>query len=107
MALSRIWAAFIIVSILMACFKWMSWGDSDIFNRMVVGKADDTYGYYMTGNEAGAGITLDSFVRKMKDAGYQPKNKIESSNYLISNDLSSDSVRIFKRQTPSLIDLTY
>jgi spore maturation protein SpmA/spore maturation protein SpmB len=107
MALSRIWAAFIIVSIVVACIKWMSWGDTDIFNRMVVGKADDTYGYYMTGNETGAGITLDSFARKMKLMNFQPKDKAVNSTYLFSNDLSSDSVRIFKKQNPSLLILTY
>jgi spore maturation protein SpmA/spore maturation protein SpmB len=107
MALSRIWAAFIIVSISVACFKWISWGDRDIFNRMVVGKADDVYGYYMTGNETGAGITLDSFAYKMKAIGYQPKDKAVNSNYLFSNDLFSDSVKIFKNQNPSLQVLTY
>jgi spore maturation protein SpmA/spore maturation protein SpmB len=107
MTLSRIWAAFIIVSIFVACFKWMSWGDSDIFNRMVVGKADDTYGYYMTGNETGTGISLDSFARNMKAIGYQPKDKAENSNYLFTNDLSSDSVKFFKNQNSSLQVLTY
>jgi spore maturation protein SpmA len=107
MALSRIWAAFIIVSIVVACLKWISWGDNDIFNRMVVGKSDDNYGYYMTGNETGAGITQDSFARKMKAIGYQQKDKAANSSYLFSNDLSSDSVRIFKDQNSSLQILTY
>ncbi|MEO6330681.1 MAG: nucleoside recognition domain-containing protein [Ginsengibacter sp.] len=43
MALSRIWAAFILVSVLSALFLYVSSGDnSDIFNKMVVGKAGDT-----------------------------------------------------------------
>lgn len=43
MALSRIWAAFIIVSILSAVFLYVSTPDNnDIFNKMVVGKAGDT-----------------------------------------------------------------
>jgi spore maturation protein SpmA/spore maturation protein SpmB len=107
MALSRIWAAFIIVSIAVACFKWMSWGDSDIFNRMVVGKADDTYTYYMTGTETGTAVSLDSFSRKMKEIGYQRKDKAESANYLFGNDLSSDSVSVLKNQNSSLQVLTY
>ena len=49
MALSRIWSAFILVSILVAVFKWITWHDTDIFNRMVVGKSDDSYGYCMIG----------------------------------------------------------
>jgi len=43
MALSRIWAAFIIVAILAASFQYIQTpGKGDIFNRMVVGKAGDT-----------------------------------------------------------------
>ncbi len=43
MALSRIWAAFIIVSVLAACFQCIFIKDNtDIFSRMVVGKSGDT-----------------------------------------------------------------
>ncbi len=43
MALSRIWAAFIIVAILAASFQSVFIkGSSDIFNRMVIGKSGDT-----------------------------------------------------------------
>lgn len=41
MALSRIWSAFIIVAILVACIKCFFLGQSDIFSWMVIGKADD------------------------------------------------------------------
>ncbi|WP_129713844.1 nucleoside recognition domain-containing protein [Pedobacter sp. SYP-B3415] len=41
MALSRIWSAFIIVAIIVAGIKCFFFGQSDIFNWMVVGKADD------------------------------------------------------------------
>jgi spore maturation protein SpmA/spore maturation protein SpmB len=107
MTLSRIWAAFIIVSILVACFKWITWSDNDIFNRMVVGKADDTYGYYITGDTTEAGITKDSFVKKMSFTGFSVKDKINNSKYLFTNDPSSDSVKILKGQNSSLIVMTY
>ena len=107
MTLSRIWSAFIIVSILVACYKWIAWKDNDIFNRMVVGKSDDAYGYYMTGDAAGAGMTKDSFVKKMSFAGFSPKDKAISSKYLFTNDLSSDSVKILRSQNSSLIVMTY
>src|SRR5882757_9377260 len=107
MTLSRIWAAFIIVSILFACFKWITWSDNDIFNRMVVGKADDTYGYYITGDTTGTGITKDSFVKKMSSAGFSLKDKISNSKYLFATDPSSDSVKILKGQNSSLIVMTY
>ncbi len=43
MALSRIWAAFIIVAVLAAVFQCVFIKDNtDIFNRMVVGKSGDT-----------------------------------------------------------------
>lgn len=41
MALSRIWSAFIIVAIVVASFKCFFLGQSEIFNWMVIGKADD------------------------------------------------------------------
>ena len=43
MALSKIWAAFIIISIFAACLLILfTDGNQDIFNRMVVGKSGDT-----------------------------------------------------------------
>ena len=41
MALSRIWSAFIIVAIVVACFKCFFLGQTEIFNWMVIGKASD------------------------------------------------------------------
>jgi spore maturation protein SpmA/spore maturation protein SpmB len=41
MALSRIWSGFIIVAIVVACFKCFFLGQSEIFNWMIIGKASD------------------------------------------------------------------
>ncbi|TDQ11107.1 nucleoside recognition domain-containing protein [Pedobacter metabolipauper] len=41
MALSRIWSAFIIVAIVVASIKCFFFGQTDIFNWMIIGKADD------------------------------------------------------------------
>jgi len=41
MALSRIWSAFIIIAIVVASFKCFFLGQSEIFNWMIIGKADD------------------------------------------------------------------
>jgi len=41
MALSRIWSAFIIVAIVVAGIKCFFFGQTEIFNWMVIGKADD------------------------------------------------------------------
>src|SRR5687767_7732387 len=42
MALSRIWAAFIIIAIIAASVQYFSSGGKDIHSRMVVGKSGDT-----------------------------------------------------------------
>lgn len=42
MALSRIWSAFIIISILVALIKFVATGEKQIFSSMVVGKRGDT-----------------------------------------------------------------
>jgi len=107
MALSRIWAAFIITSILVACFKWIVWRDNDIFNRMVVGKADDTNGFVMSGATGNAGISQDSFIRKMNSVGLSLNTKTINSKYLFASDPFSDSAKILKNQNRSLITMTY
>lgn len=44
MALSRIWAAFIVSALLVAAFQWLQTGDTGIFTYMVTGKSGDAYG---------------------------------------------------------------
>ncbi|HEY2722436.1 MAG TPA: nucleoside recognition domain-containing protein [Chitinophagaceae bacterium] len=107
MALSRIWAAFIIVSIFAACYKWLDWGDHDVFSRMVVGKADDVYGYSMTGRVNVPGVSQDSFIRKMSAAAFVLKNKATDSKYLFTNDPALDSNNIFRKQNSALIVMAY
>jgi spore maturation protein SpmA/spore maturation protein SpmB len=107
MALSRIWAAFIIVSVFVACFKWIAWKDKDIFNRIVVGKADDAYGFSLTGSVNTGNMTQDSFVKKMNVLGLSLKDNVAGSKYLFTNDLLSDSTKILKNQNPSVVVMTY
>jgi spore maturation protein SpmA/spore maturation protein SpmB len=107
MALSRIWAAFIIVSVFVACFKWIAWKDNDIFNRIVVGKADDTYGYSVVGQPNGVNMMRDSFAKKMSLLGLSLNDQVTNSKYLFTDDLFSDSTKILKTQCPSLIVMTY
>ena len=42
MALSRIWSAFILISILVAVIKFAAFGEKQIFSSMVVGKKGDS-----------------------------------------------------------------
>ncbi|MBL7740551.1 MAG: spore maturation protein [Chitinophagaceae bacterium] len=107
MVLSRIWAAFIIVAVLVASYKWIAWKDSDIFNRMVVGKSDDANTFYMTGDITGAGISKDSFARKMRSIGFTATDKVAAGKYLITNNTDADSVALLKEQNSSLIVMTY
>ena len=107
MALSRIWAAFIIVSVFVACFKWLAWKDNDVFNRIVVGKADDTYGYVLTGRVNTGNMTQDSFVKSMSLLGLSLKDEVAGSKYVFTDDLLSDSSKILKAQNPSLVVMTY
>lgn len=44
MALSRIWAAFIICALLVAGIHWFQTGETEVFSYMVTGKAGDAYG---------------------------------------------------------------
>ena len=88
-------------------FKWISWKDTDIFNRMVVGKADDTYGYCTLGGETNAGITLDSFSRRLKPMGFLPRRSPDSCRYVFTNNPSSDSIRLLKSKNSALIVMTY
>lgn len=41
MALSRIWSAFIVIAIVVASIKCFFFGQTEIFNWMIIGKADD------------------------------------------------------------------
>jgi len=107
MALSRIWSAFIIVSVFVACFKWLAWKDNEVFNRIVVGKADDTYGYVLTGQVNARNMAQDSFVRSMSLVGLSLKDKAPGSKYVFTDDPLSDSVKILKAQNPSLLVMTY
>lgn len=107
MVLSRIWAAFIIVAVVVASYKWIAWKDSDIFNRMVVGKSDDANSFYMLGDTTGAGISKDSFARKMRSSGYTATDKVAAGKYLITNNTKADSVSILKEQNSSVIVMTY
>ncbi|HTR29033.1 MAG TPA: nucleoside recognition domain-containing protein [Puia sp.] len=53
MALSRIWAAFILVSIMVAAVRYVSVpGDKEIFSTMVTGKSGDTIRTMMTASAA-------------------------------------------------------
>lgn len=67
MALSRIWAAFILIAVLVAGYKSFFGQDKDIISRMVSGKSGDAYDtvYYQSSSALPAG-----FGEKIRPFGY-------------------------------------
>lgn len=111
MALSRIWSAFIIVAVLVAGCKWIFTGDETIFNRMVVGKADDpvdSIGYVIIGEpQRSANLSREAFIKSLSTYNYALKDSVQKARVLITGNSMSDSVAILKSLNPSLKVYTY
>ena len=109
MVLSRIWTAFIIISVVVAAYHWIFQGNEIIFNRMVTGKADDKYAYVMTGTIDGdsSAETRNAFVSKLKLYGFEKKDSVKEAKYIITDDPNSDTVRTLKRISPDATVYTY
>src|SRR3954452_12381529 len=111
MALSRIWAAFIIAAIGVALFRYSFSADKDIFSRMVVGRADDVYEttrYMMIGSPEKAGYTSKAdYSGFLAGYGFQATDSVNQANILVADNVASDSVAILRRLNPSLQVYTY
>jgi spore maturation protein SpmA len=110
MALSRIWSAFIIIAITVAAFKCFS-GDEKIFNRMVVGKADEPYDsvqYILVGSPEQAGFgSRESFTKFLGGYGYNLKDAVQQATVLVTDNAEADSVQVLKALNPNLTVYTY
>src|SRR5690242_19249745 len=83
MALSRIWAAFIITAVLVASYKWTFNNDQKIFSQMVIGKADDPYDtvyYKMYGSPKNT--TQEIFAKRISGFGYAPEDSVHPATLL-------------------------
>ena len=101
MALSRIWSAFIIIAGLVAGYHWLVLGNEVIFNRMVVGKADDSFPFVMVGNEGDTSAQAKtSFINSVRPFGFVHKENPAEARYIITNDPGSDSVKALKKMLP-------
>jgi len=108
MALSRIWSAFVIIAIGVAAFQWLVYGNETIFNRMVVGKADETYPYVLTGYDRDTTkASRDAFVNTVKPFGFVKKDSAKDFRYIITNDPFSDTVKALKKVVPDATVYTY
>src|SRR5947207_8202962 len=111
MALSRIWAAFIIIAVLVASFKWIFNNDQDIFSRMVVGKANDAYDtvyYAMIGSPEKNGIvSRENFSKNLLSYGYKTEDSAHRATVIISDDVNADSVVLYKNYNLNIKFYTY
>jgi spore maturation protein SpmA len=94
MALSRIWAAFIIVAVLAAGFQsFFIKGNSDIFSRMVVGKAGDTSQTKPLDTTALPPIILKTLQSgKTYTDGITKYNKNADGAYITYRELHADGI---------------
>lgn len=111
MALSRIWSAFIIVAVLVAASKAIFFGDNQIFSRMVVGKADDSYDsvrYVMVGSSANTvNMSRESFAKYVAGYGYVAADSAHSAEVIISDNATADSVSIIRSGNAAIPVFTY
>jgi len=111
MALSRIWSAFIIIAVLVAGYQWLGRGNEVIFNRMVVGKSDDSYPYILTGAYKGdtSVQAKDAFISQVKPFGFVRKDSagIKDARYIITDNPASDTVKALKKIIPDANVYTY
>lgn len=100
MSLSKIWSAFIIVSILVATYLFIfNKNRDDIFGRMVTGTAKDEFKYVAIGDSAKV-VTL---AKDMKDYGYTIQPTLDKeTRFIVTDDPNADTVRVLQRQSSSI-----
>jgi spore maturation protein SpmA/spore maturation protein SpmB len=111
MALSRIWSAFILIAVLVATYRYVSADDKQIYNRMIVGKADDAFdsvSYVTIGKPESAGyVNADAFHKNVAAYGYRQADSIHPATVVVADALSADSVKLLQAANPSIKVYTY
>jgi spore maturation protein SpmA len=94
MTLSRIWATFIIISVLAASFQCVfTKGNADIFNRMVVGKSGDTLQTKSLDSSAIPAVILKTLQSgKTYIDGNARFTKTASGNYISFKEQNGDGI---------------
>lgn len=94
MALSKIWSAFILTAIIVALFRSLS-GDTDIFSRMVTGKASDaadTVYYRLQGIPEQNGFpSATAFASHMRNYGYAEADSFHQPALIITDAASKQT----------------
>jgi spore maturation protein SpmA/spore maturation protein SpmB len=105
MALSRIWAAFILIAFSVACFHFLSNNSrDDIFGKMVAGTSKDDFKYVTVAdtNKYSKPI-IDSFSKEMKDYGYLIQTAVDKdTRYIVTDNVASDSVLKIQKTNASI-----
>jgi spore maturation protein SpmA/spore maturation protein SpmB len=109
MALSRIWMAFIIISVTVAAYFWLIRDNDIIFNKMVVGKSSDTYPYVMIGAYNGDTSLKgkEEFVNSIKPFGFIKKDTIVEAKYIITDNPQSDTIKALKKKFQGVVVYSY
>jgi spore maturation protein SpmA len=112
MALSRIWSAFIIISLSVGAYHFLfNNSRDDVFGRMVTGTAKDEFKYVAIGDVSKYGRpSIDSFSKEMNDFGFKKQDKVsDDCKYLVTDNLLADTVTKLTRQFASLraVDYSY
>lgn len=110
MALSRIWSAFIIIAIAVACFQFFS-GDRKIFARMVTGKADDAYDtvyYKLAGPVTQSGISSEAaYTKYLSGFGYIQADSLHQPSLIIAAAPASTAAYQLQQQYPTAAVKTF
>lgn len=108
MALSRIWSAFIIIAVLVACVRMIG-GDEKILTRMVVGKSSDKYDsvfYAGVGSPLNMGLS-PKYGDFLKEYGYYRADSLHKPSVILAETTSHDSVRQLQALYPDAKTYTY
>jgi spore maturation protein SpmA/spore maturation protein SpmB len=104
MALSRIWAAFILIAFSVACFHFFSNNSrDDIFGKMVSGTSKDEFKYLVVADSNVYSKTaIDSFAKGIKDYGYALQTSADKdTRYIVTDNLNAPAVLDIARNNPS------
>lgn len=108
MVLSRIWSAFIIVALIVACVR-MAGGDKKIFTRMVVGKSSDKYDsvfYAGIGSPQRESLSAN-YEAFLKEYGYYRADSLHRPTVLLTDNTAADSVSLLQSAYPGIQTYTY
>ncbi len=110
MALSKIWSAFILISLLVASAHFFTNPSrDDIFSRLVTGTAKDEYKFYITGDVTASGFAdAEQFSQALQPYGYRRAAQVsDDCKYLVTDNPSADSLSSITARYPSIRVVNY